>query len=90
MGLAEELRRKLIRDGSLVLDVKVIPRSPSGKVQELMADGKLKIKVRAAPEGGKANDEVCAVVAEYLGVPNGNVELILGRTSRQKRVKIVR
>jgi uncharacterized protein (TIGR00251 family) len=86
----EELRRELLRHGSVVLDVKVIPRSQSGKVEELMANGKLKVKVRAAPEGGKANHEVCAVLAEYLGVPKGNVEVILGRTSQRKRIRIVR
>jgi hypothetical protein len=86
----EEMRRKLLREGSLVLDVKVIPRSHSLKVEEIMANGNLKIKVRAAPEGGKANDEVCALLAEYLAVPKGNVEVILGRAARQKRIKIVR
>jgi uncharacterized protein len=86
----EELRRELLRHGSVVLDVKVIPRSQSGKVEELMANGKLKVKVRAAPEGGKANNEVCAVLAEYLGVPKGNVEVILGRTSQRKRIRVVR
>ena len=40
---AEELRRKLLREGSLILDVKVIPRSRSGKVEEVMANGKLKV-----------------------------------------------
>ena len=86
---AEGLRRKLLRHGSLVLDVKVVPRSRAAKI-ESMASTKLKVKVRAAPEGGKANDEVCAVLAEYLAVPKGNVEVILGRTSQQKRVRIVR
>ena len=87
---AEEMRRKLERDGTLVLDVKVIPRSQSAKVEELIATGKLKIRVRAAPEGGKANNEVCAVLAEYLAVPKRNVEVILGHTSQQKRIKISR
>jgi uncharacterized protein len=86
---AEELRRKLLRDGSLLLDVKVIPRSQVAKVEELMADGKLKIKVKAAPEGGKANEEVCAVLAEYLGTPKRNVGVILGRTSQHKRIRIL-
>jgi hypothetical protein len=85
---AEGLYRKLLRESRLVLDVKVIPRSHSGKVEDVMANGKLKVKVRAAPEGGKANDEVCAVLAEYLGVPKGNVHVILGRTSQQKRISI--
>jgi hypothetical protein len=87
---AEGMRQNLWRDGSLVLDVKVIPRSHSAKVEDLMANGKLKVKVRAAPEGGKANDEVCAVLAEYLAVPKRNVEVILGHTSHQKRIRIFR
>ncbi len=86
---AEEMRRKLLREGSLILDVKVIPRSQAGKVEGLMANGRLKVKVRAAPEGGKANDEVRAVLAEYLAVPKGNVEVILGRSSQQKRIKVI-
>jgi uncharacterized protein YggU (UPF0235/DUF167 family) len=57
---AKEIRRKLLREGSLTFDVKVIPRSQSGKVEELMANGRLKVKLRAVPEGGNANDEVCA------------------------------
>lgn len=87
---AEDMRRKLLSEGSLIIDLKVIPRSQAGKVEGLMANGRLKVKVRAAPEGGKANDEVCAVLAEYLAVPKGNVEVILGRSSQQKRIKIVR
>jgi uncharacterized protein len=55
-----------------------------------MANGRLKVKVRATPEGGKANDEVRAVLAEYLAVPKGNVEVILGRSSQHKRIKIIR
>ncbi len=86
---AEEMRRKLLREGSLIIDLKVIPRSQYGKVEGLMANGRLKVKVRAAPEKGKANDEVCAVLAEYLAVPKGNVEVILGRNSQQKRIKVI-
>jgi uncharacterized protein len=87
---AEELRRKLLRDGSLVLDVKVIPKARTGGVSELMPNGSLKVKVTAVPEKGKANAEVCAVLAAYLGVAKGNVEVILGHTSQQKRVRVLR
>ncbi len=86
---AEELRRKLLRDGSLVLDIKVIPRARSGEVSGLMANGALKVKVTAVPEKGKANDEVCAVLAAYLGVPKRSVEVIFGRASQQKRVRVL-
>lgn len=86
---AEELRRKLLRDGSLVLDIKVIPRARSGEVSGLMVNGALKVKVTAVPEKGKANDEVCAVLAAYLGVPKRSIEVIFGRASQQKRVRVL-
>jgi len=54
-----------------------------------MAGGVLKVKVTAIPERGKANDEVCAVLAGYLDVPKRNVQVILGHTSRQKRVRVL-
>jgi uncharacterized protein (TIGR00251 family) len=84
---AEELRRKLRRDGCLVLDIKAIPRARCSEVSDRMPDGTFKVRVTAAPEHGKANDEVCAVLAEYLGVPKRNVEVIAGFSSRQKRVR---
>jgi len=86
-GVAE-LRGKLLRDGSLVLDVKVVPRAAASEVTELLPDGALKVKVKAAPEKGKANEELCAVLASFLNVPKRNVNVILGHTSHKKRVKI--
>jgi uncharacterized protein (TIGR00251 family) len=72
----------------LILDVKVIPRAPTSEVAGTMADGALKVKVTAAPEKGKANDEVCAVLAAYFDVPKRNVEVVLGHTSQRKRVRV--
>lgn len=86
----EELRRKLLQEGRLVLDVKVIPRSQRGKVDGMMTNGRLKVKVRAAPEGGKANDEVCALLADYLGVPKRKVEITFGHAAQNKRISVVR
>lgn len=85
---AEELRRRLLHDGTLMIDIKVIPHASSREVSEWMANGALKVKVTAAPEKGRANDEVRAVLAEYLGVPKRSVEVILGHASRQKRVRV--
>jgi uncharacterized protein len=86
----EQLRRQLQRDGSLVFDLKVIPRAHAGEITEWMVDGTLKIKVTAAPERGKANEEVCTLLAGYLDVPKRNVEIIFGGASPQKRVRILR
>lgn len=50
--------------------------------------GALKVAVRAAPEKGKANAEVEAVLAGYFGVSSRQVAVIAGQTSRKKRVQI--
>ena len=44
----------------------------------------LKVKVRAAPEKGKANDAVCALIAQALGLPARSVLVERGHTSRGK------
>jgi uncharacterized protein (TIGR00251 family) len=85
---AMELRRKLTREGGLVLDIKAVPRSRTAEVSDVMANGVLKVKVTAAPEKGRANEEICAVLADYLGVSKRNVEVIHGHTTPQKRVRI--
>ena len=84
------LRQKLLHDGSVVIDVKVIPRSQSAEVVELMADGALKVKVRAAPEAGKANEELCELIAQHLGVAKRNLDVIAGRASQRKRIRVVK
>jgi uncharacterized protein (TIGR00251 family) len=85
---AMELRRKLTREGGLVLDIKAVPRSRTAEVSDVMANGVLKVKVTAAPEKGRANEEICAVLADYMGVSKRNVEVIHGHTTPQKRVRI--
>ena len=75
---------------SLVISVKVIPRSAVSEVAGKTENGVLRVKVHAVPEKGKANMEVCRVLSEYFGVPRSNVEIVSGHTSVQKRVRIVR
>ena len=49
----------------------------------------LKVRVRAAPHEGAANEALCGVLAKALGIPRSDVEIIGGATARIKRVKIV-
>ena len=48
----------------------------------------LKVRVRAAPTEGEANDALVKLIAKTLGVPPRDVSLIAGATSRIKRVAI--
>jgi uncharacterized protein len=68
--------------------VKVIPRSSSSGLAGEMADGTLKVRIVAAPEKGKANAELCQVLAKHFAVAPGAVTILRGHTSAVKLVRI--
>ena len=72
----------------VTLRVKVIPRSQSSGVAGALADGTLKVKVAAPPERGKANEELCRVLAEHFDVSRTAVSVISGHSSSLKLVRI--
>jgi uncharacterized protein (TIGR00251 family) len=46
----------------------------------------LLVRVRAAPEDGKANEALCRLIADKLGVAASKVRLVAGAKSRVKQV----
>ena len=81
--------RKPVSDAPspLSLEVRVQPRSGQrGLWKE--AGGRLRAAVHAAPDGGKANEELVRLVADRLGVARSQVELWKGHRSRQKVLRI--
>jgi len=69
------------------LTVKVIPRAKKTESAGLMSDGVLKVRVKAIPEDGKANTELCRYLGEVYG---GEWEVIAGNTGTRKVVRIVK
>jgi uncharacterized protein YggU (UPF0235/DUF167 family) len=51
-------------------------------------DGRLRVRVSAAAERGRANAAVTALVAKTLGLPKSAVRIAAGRTSPQKMLEI--
>jgi uncharacterized protein (TIGR00251 family) len=47
--------------------------------------GALKLAVTALPEDGRANEALVELLRDLLGLKRSEVELISGRTSREKR-----
>lgn len=66
------------------LQVRVTPRAKRPGIAGVRADGVLQVKVAAPPEDGRANAEVCAVVAKALGLRPRQLEVASGATSRDK------
>lgn len=75
-----------LADGEGRLAVRV---TPGARVEALeIADGRLLAKVRAKPEGGRANEAVLALVAQALGLAPSRIALLRGASSREKLIDI--
>ncbi len=53
-----------------------------------MADGTLKVRIAASPEKGRANAELCSLLAKHYSVSRGSVTILSGASSRTKLVRI--
>lgn len=72
---------------ALIIEIKVAPSS--GKLEiKLDKAGKLKCWLKSPPEQGKANTELIKFLAKSLGIPQDQVTIMSGHTSRNKRIKI--
>jgi uncharacterized protein YggU (UPF0235/DUF167 family) len=68
--------------------VRVVPNASKSVVIGWQADGRLRLKVSAVPEGGRANRAVEELLAESLGLPARSVAVEKGETSREKWVRV--
>jgi len=81
-----------VADG-IALDVRLTPRGARDAIEgiECRADGRtvLKVRVRAAPVEGEANEALRRLIAKALRVAPRQVELAAGAGARFKRLRIV-
>ncbi len=75
------------RGTAALFDVHVAPGASRTRIVGEYS-GALKIAVSAAPERGKANKALLAVLAKALGTKKAFVTLVSGQTSRTKRVAV--
>jgi uncharacterized protein (TIGR00251 family) len=67
------------------LAVRVTPKARTELIGPVRG-AELTVKVTAAPEDGKANAAVVALLASALGIPGSRLEILRGQTSRSKVV----
>jgi uncharacterized protein (TIGR00251 family) len=75
-----------VGDG-VVVNVHVQPRAGRTAIAGRHGDA-LRIRVKAPPVGGRANEEVAALLARALELPGRDVSLVAGATSRVKRFRL--
>ncbi len=71
----------------LVLKIKVEPRSSKSGIAGPYGDA-IKVKLTSPPVEGKANRELIEVLAKEFGISKKDVEIISGRSSKNKIVKL--
>ncbi len=71
----------------LVIKIKVEPRSSKSGIVGPYGDA-IKVKLTSPPVEGKANRELVEVLAKNLGIAKKNVEIISGKSSKNKIVKL--
>ena len=72
----------------VVLPVKARPGARRSEILGVHG-GALKLAVAAAPEKGKANREIVALLSRELKVPKGSIELVRGAGGPEKAFRIV-
>jgi uncharacterized protein (TIGR00251 family) len=70
-----------------ILTIRVVPRSARDEVSGWQ-DGSLRVRLRAPPVDGKANEALRRLLADRLDVARSAVEIVSGETSRTKRVRV--
>ena len=69
------------------LRIRVQPRAKRTEVAG-EREGAIVIKVNAPPVDGKANEAVCKLIAQRVGVPVRSVRVVRGEKSRDKQVRV--
>lgn len=73
-------------DGAVVA-VRAVPGASRAAVMGLHGD-ELRIRVCSPPVDGRANDELCDVLAEALGLRRREVRVVAGHTARSKQLLV--
>lgn len=67
--------------------VKAVPGAKRDEIVGRLGE-RLKVRVAAPPEGGKANAAICALIAEALGIPQRDVRIVAGHGRPAKTIEV--
>jgi len=81
------LVRECEKGGDALLRVKAVPGASRDQISGRLGN-RLKVRVSAPPEGGKANKAICAMLARALDVRKSDVAVVEGLTAAEKTVRL--
>jgi uncharacterized protein (TIGR00251 family) len=74
-----------LRGGRAEAEIRAVPGASKTEFAGVK-EGRLRVRIAAAPEDGKANEELRRFLAKALGCPRSEIVLLRGEKSRQKTV----
>lgn len=72
---------------ALIIELKVVPKARASKIIQDKS-GLFVVHVKSPAEDGKANKELIKLLSQLLKVPQVDIEIMQGLTSRKKKIKI--
>ncbi len=88
--MLDDYKEILEATGEITLKIKVHAAARETRVKSILTDGTVKIDIIKAPEAGKANLALIDFLAVEFAVPKENVQVLLGKFSGDKTVKIIK
>jgi len=73
---------------TLRISIKVVPKSSCERI--IKKNGIVKVYVKSAPEKGKANKAVIALLAKEYGIKKNMVRIVTGLSSKNKIVEVLK
>ena len=70
------------------IPIHVTPKSRAEGIEASRSEGRIRVRVVAAPEEGRANDAVIRLLAARLGVARSAVRIAGGASARRKWIEI--
>ncbi len=75
--------QKTIRVSDILLPIKAVPGASRDQIAGMLGE-RLKVRIAAAPEAGKANKAICTLIAQELGIKASSIEIHSGHTNPEK------
>lgn len=74
-------------ESGLTIRIKAVPGASRDSIAGMLGD-RVKVRVSAPPEGGKANKAIVKLFAHALGCKPGQVSIASGHTNPEKTIAI--
>lgn len=71
----------------VLLWIKAVPGASRNQIAGVLGD-RLKIRITAPPEAGKANQAICTLLAKTLKIKSRDISIDSGQTNPEKIVRI--